>query len=142
MVCFAIYSASNAVAQAHRAVLAPWQLTYTQYIALLEVSGSPEGLTVSDLGERMHLDSGTLSPLLRRLEQRGLVARERNAQDERIVTVTATHAGQSTRRDLSEAISSINLAYGFRSMESAHTLVASLNRITDGMRQLKAAVHT
>ncbi|MDD0857840.1 MarR family transcriptional regulator [Arthrobacter alpinus] len=79
MVCFAIYSASNAVSKAHKVALEPWELTYTQYIALLELSTAPEGLTVSDLGKRMSLDSGTLSPVLRRLAERGLVSRSRTS---------------------------------------------------------------
>ncbi|MDO9396113.1 MAG: MarR family transcriptional regulator, partial [Herbiconiux sp.] len=98
MVCFALYSASNAVAQAHRAALEPWGLTYTQYIALVELAAGPtDGLAVSELGRRLALDSGTLSPLLRRLDQRGLVSRERRSRDERVVTVSLTADGRRTR---------------------------------------------
>lgn len=142
MVCFAVYSASKAIAQAHRAVLAPWELTYTQYIAMLTVGDSDEGLTVSDLGERMGLDSGTLSPLLRRLEHRGLVVRERSQHDERVVTVTATDVGRAARQELLDAIGPINRAYGFSSLDEAQTLVSDLHRITDGMNRVTAGLRT
>ena len=138
MVCFAVYSAANAVAQAHRAALEPWGLTYTQYIALIEVAGTSAGLTVGELGRRMQLDSGTLSPLLRRLDERGLVTRERRSADERVVTVTATDAGRSVRGELAEAIACVNAAYGFGSREEASELITSLNRVAAGMHELTA----
>ena len=136
MVCFAIYSASNAVAKAHRVALEPWGLTYTQYILLLETGTSGSGLTVSDLGTRMGLDSGTLSPLLRRLEQRGLVLRQRTSTDERVVTVTLTEDGAATLKDVLVALQGLRAAYGFESATQARELVGQLHRITEGMRQL------
>jgi DNA-binding MarR family transcriptional regulator len=139
MVCFAIYSASNAVAKAHRAVLEPWELTYTQYIALLETGRSPDGLAVRELGARMHLDSGTLSPLLRRLEDRGLLTRVRNSADERLVTARLTEAGSAALAELLESLDGLRDAYGFESAEQAHSLVVELQRITEGMRHLAAS---
>lgn len=139
MVCFAIYSASNAVAKAHRAVLEPWELTYTQYIALLETGSSSDGLTVRELGARMHLDSGTLSPLLRRLEDRGLISRVRSSADERVVTATLTEAGSAVLTELLGSLDGLRDAYGFESAEQAHRLIAELQRITEGMRRLAAA---
>lgn len=138
MVCFAIYSASNAVAKAHRVALEPWGLTYTQYIVLLETGTSGSGLTVSDLGTRMGLDSGTLSPLLRRLEQRGLVLRQRTSTDERVVTVTLTEDGTAALKDVLVALQGLRAAYGFESATQAQELVGQLHRITEGMRQLTA----
>lgn len=138
MVCFAIYSASNAVAKAHRVALEPWELTYTQYIALLETDTSTEGLTVRDLGARMGLNSGTLSPLLRRLEQRGLVSRQRTSNDERIVTIMLTAAGSATLSEAVAALHGLRAAYGFESAAEAQELVKKLHRITEGMRQLSA----
>lgn len=139
MVCFAIYSASNAVAKAHKAVLAPWELTYTQYIVLLETDAVPSGMTVSELGARMNLDSGTLSPLLRRLDARGLVTRSRTSPDERVVTVTITDAGADMLAELRGNLSGLRGAYGFDSQAQADHLVAELHRITEGMRHLAAS---
>lgn len=136
MVCFAIYSASNAVAKAHKVALEPWDLTYTQYIALLEISTVTEGLTVGDLGKRMSLDSGTLSPVLRRLDERGLVLRARTSPDERVVTASLTASGTEVLKEVLEALQVLRGAYGFESAEQARALVKELHRITEGMRAL------
>ncbi|WP_290802869.1 MarR family transcriptional regulator [Herbiconiux sp.] len=152
MACFALYSASNAVGQAHRAALAPWNLTYTQYIALVVLAdaaapadasagaGASAGLTVGELGTRLGLDSGTLSPLLRRLEARGLVARERVSADERVVTVSLTDAGRTTRAELAEAVACLTPAYGLGSVDELHQLIASLRGIAEGMRSQASAL--
>ena len=102
LVCFAIYSAANSTAQAYRQALSPWNLTYTQFLVLVVLADGAR--SVSALGRELGLDSGTLSPLLRRLENRGLLARERQERDERVVSVTLTEEGQSTRRAVSEAV--------------------------------------
>ncbi|MEJ3404749.1 MarR family winged helix-turn-helix transcriptional regulator [Rathayibacter sp. YIM 133350] len=138
MVCFAIYAAANAVTQAHRAVLEKWSLSYTQYIALVELTAASDGVTVSDLGARMALDSSTLSPLLSRLQERGLVHRERSTRDARVVVVRATDAGRTVTGELAEAIGCVASAYGFASRDQADELIASLHRLTDGMRALTA----
>lgn len=142
MVCFAIYSASNAVAKAHRLALEPWDLTYTQYIALLEISTAPAGLTVSELGVRMSLDSGTLSPVLRRLDQRKLLTRTRASSDERVVTVSLTTEGSAVIKDVVVALQELRGAYGFDSVEEAQVLVGQLHRITNGMRALNQSHRT
>ena len=82
--CFALYSAANATVQAYRQVLAPWDLTYTQFLVLVVLGG--EDRTVTAIGQELGLDSGTLSPLLGRLETRGMVTRRRQDRDERVVT--------------------------------------------------------
>ena len=91
--CFALYSASRAMTAAYRPILAELKLTYPQYLALL-VLWEDEPVTVRRLGERLRLDSGTLSPLLKRLEANGFVRRERSTDDERLVEVTLTPAGR------------------------------------------------
>ncbi|MEW1981213.1 MarR family transcriptional regulator [Citricoccus sp. NPDC079358] len=95
-VCFALYSAARAAQQAYRPLLDELGLTYPQYLVLL-VLWERDGQTVSALGERLHLDSGTLSPLLRRLDEHGFIARERQATDSRRVTVRLTAAGEALR---------------------------------------------
>lgn len=93
-ICFALYSASRALTGRYREFLAPLGVTYPQYLVLLALWES-EPLTVSALGERLHLDSGTVSPLLRRLTAAGLVDRRRAATDERAVEVRLTDAGRA-----------------------------------------------
>lgn len=97
--CFALYDASRAVMGLYRSGLAELGLTYTQYVVLLVLWDEPK-LTVTRLGERLNLDSGTLSPLLKRLESQGLVRRQRSEQDERVVDVNLTDAGHAIREDV------------------------------------------
>jgi DNA-binding MarR family transcriptional regulator len=99
-ICFALYSASRAMTSRYRELLAPLGVTYPQYLALLVLWESGEA-TVSELGERLQLDSGTLSPLLRRLEQSGLVTRTRKSTDERTVTIVLTDKGSALRAQAS-----------------------------------------
>jgi DNA-binding MarR family transcriptional regulator len=95
--CFALYSASRAMTAAYRPVLTEMNLTYPQYLVML-VLWEEEHVTVGRLGERLQLDSGTLSPLLKRLESNGFVRRERSRDDERLVDVTLTPAGRRLER--------------------------------------------
>ncbi|MDY6999173.1 MAG: MarR family transcriptional regulator [Actinomycetota bacterium] len=92
--CFALYSASRAVTAAYRPLLDELNLTYPQYLVLL-VLWEEETCSVGHLGDRLHLDSGTLSPLLKRLEAAGFVRRQRSAADERRVSVTLTPEGRA-----------------------------------------------
>ncbi|MUL48193.1 MarR family transcriptional regulator [Mycobacterium sp. CBMA293] len=91
--CFALYSASRAMTAAYRPILSELNLTYPQYLVLL-VLWEEDQVTVRRLGERLQLDSGTLSPLLKRLEANGFIRRERSLHDERQVEVTLTPAGR------------------------------------------------
>ena len=91
--CFALYAASKALTAAYRQALGELSLTYPQYLTMLAVWES-DGRTVAELGKAVDLDSGTLSPLLRRLEKAGLVRRERSTQDERVVRVFVTDQGR------------------------------------------------
>jgi DNA-binding MarR family transcriptional regulator len=94
--CFALYSASLAMTKLYKPWLDELGLTYPQYLVLL-VLWEEDGLSVSELGNRLHLDSGTLTPLLKRIESAGLVSRLRAADDERRVHVTLTAAGRKLR---------------------------------------------
>jgi DNA-binding MarR family transcriptional regulator len=96
-ICFALYTASRLMTQAYQPLLAPLDLTYPQYVALL-VLWEKDGITVSELGRRLSLDSGTLSPLLKKLEAKGVLQRERNAADERSVHLSLTAAGRELKR--------------------------------------------
>ncbi|MEH3133173.1 MAG: MarR family transcriptional regulator [Mycolicibacterium neoaurum] len=92
--CFALYSASRLMTAAYRPLLDELGLTYPQYLVLLALWEN-EPSTVGDLGRRLYLDSGTLSPLIKRLEAAGLVVRHRTSADERRVEVALTQAGRA-----------------------------------------------
>jgi len=94
--CFALYSASLAMTKLYKPLLDELGLTYPQYLTLL-VLWERDGLMVSELGERLSLDSGTLTPLLKRLEAAGLIARIRAIEDERRVHITLTAAGRKLK---------------------------------------------
>ena len=94
--CFALYAASLAMTKAYKPLLAPLGLTYPQYLVLL-VLWEGDGITVSQLGERLTLDSGTLTPLLKRLEAQGLLQRRRDVTDERRVLLDLAPAGRALR---------------------------------------------
>ena len=99
--CFALYAANRAVTGRYRALLDDLGLTYPQYLVMLvlwEAAQQAQVMIVSSLGQRLRLDSGTLTPLLKRLEGRGLVQRRRAATDERVVELRLTAAGQAMRQ--------------------------------------------
>ncbi len=96
--CFAIYSASHAFTRAYRQLLAPLDLTYPQYLVLLAL-WERDGMRVKEIGRELFLDSGTLTPLLKRLEVLGYVRRVRDAADERQVTILLTAAGRALERE-------------------------------------------
>ena len=94
--CFALYSTSLAMTRVYKPLLDEIGLTYPQYLAML-VLWEKDGLMVSELGDRLYLDSGTLTPLLKRLESSGLITRIRAVEDERRVHITLTAAGRKLK---------------------------------------------
>ncbi|CAI0908993.1 MarR family transcriptional regulator [Serratia ficaria] len=94
--CFALYSANLALHKVYRKLLNQLDLTYPQYLAML-VLWERDEITVSDIGERLFLDSATLTPLLKRLESAGLLVRYRATADERQVIIALTEAGRALR---------------------------------------------
>ena len=95
--CFALYATSRAMMQAYQPLLEPLGLTYPQYLVML-VLWEQDGATVGQLGGRLRLDSGTLTPLLKRLEAQGLVQRRRSGKDERVVEVHLSTQGKRLRQ--------------------------------------------
>ena len=91
--CFPLYAAARNVMSLYTPWLKPLGLTYTQYLVLL-VLWERDGQTVSEIGDALLLDNGTLSPLLKKMELAGHLERRRNREDERVVTVTLTEAGR------------------------------------------------
>lgn len=95
-ICFSLYAANRAITARYRPLLAELELTYPQYLVMLvlwERARNGQATRVSDLGARLRLDSGTLTPLLKRLALRGLIRRERSLDDERVVTISLTAQG-------------------------------------------------
>jgi len=97
--CFAVYAAAHAFGRAYRNLLSRHELTYPQYLVLL-VLWEQDGLSVKEIGNRLFLDSGTLTPLLKRLEASGRVRRARDRVDERQVSIFLTAAGEALREEL------------------------------------------
>ena len=95
-ICFPLYAASKEIVKRYKPFLDELDLTYTQYITML-VLWEKEKVGVKELGERLYLDSGTLTPVLKSLEQKGYVVRTRPESDERTLLVTLTEAGQKLK---------------------------------------------
>ena len=100
--CFALYAATRAMTRTYRERLGPLGLTYPQYLVLV-VLWENDGLNISQLGQRLLLDSGTLTPLLKRLETAGLVTRNRRQSDEREVEIWLTDKGRDMQREAAGA---------------------------------------
>jgi len=97
MLCFALYAASRATIDAYRQPLGELGLTYPQYLVMVAL-WEHETCSVKDIGAILHLDSGTLSPLLKRLERAGFIKRQRRANDERVVDISLTDEGRDLKR--------------------------------------------
>lgn len=130
--CFAIYSAAHAFNRAYKPLLDALGLTYPQYIVMM-VLWERNGQTVKEIGAKLDLDSGTLSPLLKRLEKLGMITRMRDENDERQVVISLTEHGKSARR---QALDKIVPAIG-------HLVgcgVDDLDEMRDRVIKLKAAL--
>jgi DNA-binding MarR family transcriptional regulator len=132
-VCFALYSASRAATAVYRPVLEDLGLTYPQYLVML-VLWESEPTGVKELGLDLGLDSGTLSPLLKRLEAMGLVERRRSAEDERRVAIHLTPAGR--------ALSIKSNAIPQRLAEAAGLSEVELEQLRSTLERLTAALHS
>lgn len=109
--CFAFYSVSHAFSRAYRQFLDPLRLTYPQYVVLL-VLWERDDLTVKEIGARLFLDSGTLTPLLKRLEAAGYIRRSRDRKDERQVRISLTETGRSLREKAEEIPQQVGCVLG------------------------------
>ena len=100
-VCFSLYASSREIIKMYKPFLDKYNLTYTQYVAML-VLWEDEKSTVKDIGKRLHLDSGTLTPLLKKIESMGLVKRYRDVNDDRVVVVELTQEGRILKDEVLE----------------------------------------
>jgi DNA-binding MarR family transcriptional regulator len=143
LLCFDIYSAARAITRAYRPLLATLGLTYPQYLVMVALWESAPR-TVKDLGESLELDSGTLSPLLKRLEAAGLVTRQRRRNDERTVEITPTPGGRALLRAAERVPTEMASLMGISGAEERKLrtilgrLTASLDRPADGAPAPKA----
>lgn len=126
-VCFPLYAATNLLTRLYGPVLKPLGLTYPQYLVML-VLWEQEPQSVGALGQRLHLDSGTLTPLLKRMEAAGLVSRERDPEDERRVLITLTAMGRDLRSRASHVPETIA---GGRTPEGVEALREGVRRLVD-----------
>ena len=127
--CFALYSASLAMTKLYKPLLEDLGLTYPQYLVML-VLWERDGMMVSELGERLYLDSGTLTPLLKRMETASLIARVRDVADERRVHITLTAAG----RKLKGLAAEVPLCVA-RAVKGSLPELTQLTRQVQGLRQ-------
>lgn len=130
--CFALYSASRAMTAAYREELAELGLTYTQYVVLLSL-WQHDRLAMRDLSAQLHLDSATLSPVLKRMEQAGLVERRRLQSDERVVEVAVTEAGRDLRTHIHAVQQRVEATTGLSRTELAD-LRGALHVVADRLR--------
>lgn len=130
-VCFALYSASNALTRAYRPILEQIDLTYLQYMTML-VLWKKAPMNVKDIGADLKLDSGTLTPLLKRLEQKGLVERKRSETDERARMITVTEQGIALRDQAMSVPNSIACKAQL-ALEDALTLKRICEQLTNNL---------
>jgi DNA-binding MarR family transcriptional regulator len=131
--CFALYAASRAVTDVYRPLLTDLDLTYPQYLVLL-VLWERDSQPVKQIGAALQLDYGTISPLLKRLETRGLVTRQRQADDERSVVVSLTPEGVALRERAASIPPAIGCALGLDD-ESRRNLIVVLRAVTQSAKR-------
>ncbi|EOY5422766.1 MarR family winged helix-turn-helix transcriptional regulator [Cronobacter dublinensis] len=131
--CFALYSTNLALHKIYRQLLTPLGLTYPQYLVMM-VLWEQDEVTVSEIGERLYLDSATLTPLLKRMETAGLLMRQRSRQDERQVIVTLTDAGRELKAAASEIPGSVLCATAC-DRETLMSLKAQLEDLRHNLHQ-------
>jgi DNA-binding MarR family transcriptional regulator len=135
--CFSVYTASQAFTAAYKPLLDRLGLTYPQYLVMM-VLWEEDDLPVNGIGARLSLDSGTLTPLLKRMEAAGLVRRQRDARDERQVRITLTERGQALKVEALAVPEAMICALG-QSLPQLQELKVAVDRITEALRASKGA---
>ncbi|KGE69803.1 MULTISPECIES: MarR family winged helix-turn-helix transcriptional regulator [Pseudomonas] len=143
--CFKLYAASRAVTRAYKPMLDQLGLTYPQYLAMLVLwewhAATPVQPTVKALGERLMLDSGTLTPLLKRLEQLGWVKRQRSAEDEREVHLSLSESGVQLREQTHDLKTRLLCDSGI-DLNQADALREGLDQLLRQIRDLSSSAPT
>ena len=128
MLCFALYSASHAMTRLYRPLLAPLGLTYPQYLVLVSL-WAQDGRSVRELGEELALESNTMTPLLKRMEESGLITRARSSEDERVVQVSLTEKGSALRSEAEKVTACV--------FEASGLSLDELSRLRNEVRALR-----
>ena len=136
--CFAMYSTSLAMTKLYKPLLAPLGLTYPQYLVMLAL-WETDGLTVSQAGDRLMLDSGTLTPLLKRLEEAGRLSRTRDTSDERRVIITLTKAGRALKKKAVAIPPNVICATACQ-VDELQALTAQLNTLRANLAQFTSTL--
>jgi DNA-binding MarR family transcriptional regulator len=136
LLCFLVYSTGFAFNRVYRKPLEQLGLTYPQYLVMV-VLWADDALTVGQIGERLRLDSGTLTPLLKRLEAMGFVARERSSEDERRVIVKLTDKGRDLSGNVGDVVNCIASAVGMTE-EDAILLMQKIRELRDHLEKAVA----
>jgi DNA-binding MarR family transcriptional regulator len=134
--CFALYSASLAMTKTYKPFLDKLGLTYPQYLVML-VLWQQDDVLVKSIGEKLFLDSGTLTPLLKRLEASSLIARTRDDADERQVRITLTKEGRALKKKAQSIPNEVLCASG-QSREALEKLRAQLSTIRNDLAKINA----
>ena len=130
-ICFKIYSAEREITKLYRNLLEELEVTYPQYLVLL-VLWEEQSVTVKELGQKLFLDSGTLSPMLKRMEGNGLIERRRSVEDERTVIISLTQKGKKLKEKAQCVPTKLleNLSLDLKELENLNlTLSTILNRV-------------
>ena len=131
--CFALYAATNAITRAYRSRLSHIGLTYSQYLVMM-VLWEADGSTVKNIAQQLHLDSPTITPLLKRLESAGFLNRQRNANDERVVNIFLTDAGRNIQARVAEMQKGVACQTGMQETQfielrsTLHELIDTINQ--------------
>jgi len=131
--CFPLYAAARHVTNLYTPWLKPLGLTYTQYIVFL-VLWEKDGISVTEIGEKLMLDNGTLSPLLKKMEQNGYVERRRCRKDDRIVEITLTDAGKALQEKAKDVPGNVAGCIDL-SLEKAQTLYGLLYELLENQKK-------
>jgi len=137
--CFAVYAAAHAFTHAYKPLLGELDITYPQYLVLM-VLWKKDGRTVKDIGDKLHLDSGTLTPLLKRLEAAGLLRRCRDQEDARQLSVTLTPEGWSMRERAATVRERLVCAIGIPEV-ALQALRRDLDELTQILRATDFTAH-
>ncbi len=129
--CFALYAATHSLTRAYRSTLERSGLTYTQYLVML-VLWEKDNISVGKIAQRLELDSGTLTPMLKRLETAGLIKRVRNMSDERIVEVNLSESGKLLQHEIAKVQQGVACKTGL-DIEEFKQLTDALHRLIDTM---------
>ena len=129
--CFPLYACARKVVNLYTPYFKPLGITYTQYIVFL-VLWEKDGITVGDICRKLYLDSGTLTPVLKRMEEQGYLIRTRSKDDERVVTVALTQKGIDIRKEVKKAREQVGTCLNL-SPESTKELYAILYQVLESI---------